>query len=255
LYPLLAGGFGFFSGNAILIGLVIVAAVGFGAAVASTATLARSERLPIWVVLGTIANPGLWLSLRLLTSDALAYGMAVSGLLLWLKGRESWGLLFLALAILAKDQYLLVALSLAGWVWTAENRRRSAVVVVAATTLPLLVWIGWLSITMGDGAAVRGNLRWLGIVDAIPRWRFTPVSDQVLIWLTVASTIIVVVAAVRCTSLFRWLAAPWLALTLISSDWVWNIGNNAARVFAPLWLLAFAAIGALATKLRTRAGS
>jgi hypothetical protein len=37
--------------------------------------------------------------------------------------------------------------------------------------------------------------------------------------------------------LIGWLALAWAALALLSSSWVWNLGNNSLRAFAILWIL------------------
>lgn len=245
LYPLLAGGFGQFSGDGTLAGLVVLAAAGFGAAAASLASLSTVWRLPRWIVLGVFANPGLWLSLRLLTADALALGLALSGLLLLLKKRTGWAIVLFGLAALTKDQYLLVAASAAGWMWFSRHQKVHATMLMVGATLPLAAWVAYLTAAVGDGATVRGNFHVLGFLDAVAAWPLTPVSDQILVYLTLTAVLLAGAAAIRAPLLMRWLSLPWVVLALVTSDWVWNVGNNAARVFAPLWVFALPALAAM----------
>ena len=115
LLPALGGGFGLLGGEGALAGLAVWTMMGMGLATAAIADLGEALGARPWVVAGVLANPGVWLSVQLLTPDVLALGLALSGVALWHRGLRMWGIMALALAALAKDQYLLVAVGLAGW--------------------------------------------------------------------------------------------------------------------------------------------
>ena len=125
LLPALAGGFGLWDGEGALAGLIVWSAIGMGLATAAVADLGASFGTRPWVVAGVLANPGVWLSVQLLTPDVLALGLALTGVALWSRASSSLGRGRLALAALAKDQYLLVAFGLAGWEWFRANRREA----------------------------------------------------------------------------------------------------------------------------------
>ena len=247
LLPALAGGFGLWDGEAALTGLVVWSAIGMGLATAAVADLGASLTARSWVVAGVLANPGVWLSVQLLTPDALALGLALSGVALWRRGIKVGGLIALALAALAKDQYVLVAAGLAGWEWFREHRREAVVLGVGAAA-PLLIWSLWLTATMGEGLTPRGNFSFplAGIVDAARGWADTTGKDLTFSLVAVGSLLLAALAPFFVRSrLLRWLTWPWVVLALASSGWVWNLGNNSMRVFAPLLTLAVLAIATL----------
>ena len=91
LLPALGGGFGLFDGEAALAGLIVWSAVGMGLATAAIADLGASFGTRPWVVAGVLANPGVWLSVQLLTPDVLALGLALTGVALWRRGLRVGG--------------------------------------------------------------------------------------------------------------------------------------------------------------------
>ena len=81
LYPLIASGFGLLVGKALLFGMIAVtivsAGIAAGAAAATFVAGGRSE----WLTLVVVLNPGVWLSIRLLTPDMLALALMLVALL------------------------------------------------------------------------------------------------------------------------------------------------------------------------------
>jgi hypothetical protein len=247
LLPALGGGFGLLGGEAALVGLMAWSMVGMGLATMALAALGAALGTRPWVVAGVLANPGVWLSVQLLTPDVLALGLALSGVVLCLQGRSVWGVVALALAALAKDQYLLVAAGLAGWEWFRAHRRESLTLLAGAAS-PLVIWAVFLTATMGEGLTPRGNfsLPFVGIVDAAGGWADTETKDLVYSLIALGGLLTATVVAFFVQSrLLRWLTGPWVVLALISSGWVWNLGNNSLRVFAPLIVLGILNIGAI----------
>lgn len=236
LLPALAGGFGLWDGNGALAGLIVWSAVGMGLATAAVADLGASFGTRQWVVAGVLANPGVWLSVQLLTPDVLALGLALVGVALWRRGLRPWAVVALAAASLAKDQYVLVAAGLAGWEWFRGNRRAAAFIVAGAAT-PLLLWSIWLTVTMGEGLTPRGNFSAPlgGILNAATGWADTGAKDLTFSLIAICGLLLAAFVPffVR-SSLVKWLAWPWVILAMVSSTWVWDFGNNSVRVFAPL---------------------
>jgi hypothetical protein len=254
LLPALGGGFGLLSGEAALVGLMVWSIVGMGLATAAIADLGAARGTRPWVVAGVLANPGVWLSVQLLTPDVLALGLALGGVALWLRDYRVAGVAALALAALTKDQYLLVAAGLAGWEWFRVHRRESFLLMTGAT-LPLVIWSIFLTISMGEGLTPRGNfsIPFVGIIDAAGGWANTGTKDLVFSLIATAGLLAAAfVSFVTQSRLLRWLTWPWVVLAVVSSGWVWNLGNNSLRVFAPLLALAVLGVAAL-TESKTRA--
>jgi hypothetical protein len=242
LYSFLAGGGGLFNGPTALAGLVILAALGIGLATAAVGSLSVRLGIGRWVVVGVLANPGVWLTVLLLTPDALALGLALSGVLLWWDRRYTWAIVVLALAALTKETYLLVAFSLAGWTWFRHERKRAIALILGATA-PLALWTAWTLATIEHGPFAGGNFALFGVLHASRLWGTIPPTERGFAIVTLVGVVLAAVFATRANSLLRWLTWPWVALGLVTSGWVWNLGNNAARVLAPVWIFAIISLG------------
>ncbi len=139
-----------------------------------------------------------------------------------------------------------MALGLAGWEWFRSNRRRAVVAVVGAAT-PLVIWSSWLTATMGEGLTPRGNfsLPVVGIIRSAMGWADTGTKD--LVFSVIALTglgLALLVLAMKRHQLVFWLTWPWVAVAVVSSTWVWDLGNNSLRVFAPLIVFGLLGIAA-----------
>ncbi|MDH3498956.1 MAG: hypothetical protein OEM97_02440 [Acidimicrobiia bacterium] len=247
LYPALGGLGGILSADATVLGLTVTAMFAFGFACAGTAALAMSFGLSDRLAAAAVLCPGLWLSVQLLTVDALAVGLALSGLALFRFQRFKWALTVLVLATLAKDQMLLIPLAAAAWSGT-KGHTRNAALLATIPTGALLLWSTIANTAVGAGFTARGNLDWpfRGLAQSIPVWPHVGASDRFLAWFTVGSLAVAVVTIwLNRSNILSFLLAPWVALAAVSSNWVWELGNNVARVYAvtvPLVTIGIAAI-------------
>lgn len=241
LYPLLAGGFGTLSPWGTFVGLVLVAAAGFGLLAAATFVVASRYGTGPWGVVAVIANLGILESLQLLTSDALAFGLAMSGVALWLDGKPRWATLSLMFSVLTKETYLLVALALAG-ISFVRGRPREGSLLFGAPTLVLALWTvvlaAWFPGSSLSKDAIGPPL--LGLARSVRFW-----SSDGLQFLPLFGLVIVVLAplAVRAarSSLLTWLTLPWVTIAVVSSTVVWIYDGS--RAFAPLATFAVLALG------------
>ena len=245
LFPLVASLGGLLEGRALLYGMLATAAVGMGLATAAMADLSVSLGLSRWVTAGVLASPGAWLTVRVLTPDALALGLVLAALAAFARRKNAVALVLVTAAVLTKDQSLVTALAVAVWlVW--DRRIRAAVWFAAFPTAALAAWSAAVSRLVGDGFTPRGNLDlpFAGILDSISAWSIAPASDVALgmfmILIVLAS--LVVAFRLRATWVGFQLAA-WAMLAMVSSVWVWEFGNNVARAFAPLTALLAVGIG------------
>lgn len=232
LYPLVASGFGLLDGYPLLWGMITIIVVSTAVACGTMAALARRIERPDWIALAVLLNPGVWLSVRLLTSDVLALALMLVGLAI-LGRRRGWSYAAFAASVLAKDVYLVTPGGL------ALSRDRHRWRLLAFPLVTLLVWMTWLTVTMGDGFAPRGNLAppFIGIIEGARNWGALEIEELFYIGFALASVAAgLVFGAMRTTSL-RWPILAWSVLGVISSNWVWDFGNNAARAFAPILIL------------------
>ncbi len=232
LYPALASLFGVFDGQALLVGMIVVTVVSTGAASGVTAAIASRFDTSDWWALVTILNPGVWLSVRLLTSDMLAIALMQLGLYWVVTGRRVAVLAF-TLSGLSKDSYLTTP----GGLSVSRDRSRWRLILIPVAVLS--AWIVWLTVTMGEGFSSRGNLTWpfVGFVDASPVWATFSTGELIYLVFALSSVAVGLLYSLMVKSWLRWPILAWSVLGITSSDWVWDFGNNAARVFAPIVIL------------------
>lgn len=236
LYPAVASLFGSLSGPQLLWSMVVVNVTALGIATTAVISIARSLGRSPWTVLGVLANPGIWLSVRLLTVDVLAIALALCGIALWLNRRFTTTVVMLALAALTKDQYLIVGFSIAAFEFWNRRPQRGAIAALVPP-LTLAAWSSLIGSRMAGTFSPRGNLDLplAGIIEAFGQWRNGPVVDAALSWFLilalVAAAVLLTIPRNRSHLFF---VAPWILLASVSSEWVWAFGNNAVRAFAPV---------------------
>lgn len=233
LYPAAASLFGLLDGRALLLSMVVITIAGAAVSSGLVAAIATRRGRSEWAALGVLLNPGVWLSIRLLTADILAMALMLAGLW-WLLSRRKWAApIAFALSGLSKEIYLLTPGALAA----AKPRERWRLVVIPA--LALVAWMTWLTFTMGNAFTGRGNVGvpFLGMIEAGDVWAtYDAVEWFYLAFALVSVGVGLVFSTVR-RSWLRWPILSWSVLGVISSSWVWDLGNNAARVFAPILVL------------------
>jgi hypothetical protein len=200
------------------------------------AILARIGASPMWMA-ALIAYPGFWLAIRLFTPDMIGLGAALVGLALFLDSPRRTGslLAMMCLAVLSKEAFLVVPLAVGAWQFFRGHRWRGATIALIPTAALAIVIASVLA--RFDVEAVDGNfgVPFAGVVEARSTWAFTPASDRFYVYLTIVLLVVAIggIVAAR-SSLVRWLIVPWIAVAIISSEWIWEIGNGLARSFAPL---------------------
>jgi hypothetical protein len=245
LLPLLAGGFGQFSARWTLAALYALTAFGIGLATAATADLAFQWHVPRRAALAAMVNGGAFIGSVLLTSEPFALGLALTGLALFLRGRQVTGAVTLAAATLTKETYALVPLALAAWSW--RNQRMTSTTWGLASLIPLALWSAWIT-TRFPGSSTAGNIGipLVGVVQGIHAWITveTQTIESFLSILVIASLIGAVTVIVRRQGVIRYLLVPWLVLAMCSTLMVWGKANNLVRAFAILWPLAVLGLAA-----------
>jgi hypothetical protein len=252
LYPALSGGFGFFSPDLTVVMMLVLAVAGFGLAGACSLVLNRQLGGNPGLAQLAIVNVGLILAVRFLLPDALALGLAMLGVVLAVAGRDRPAAGALALAVLAKTTYFVFPLALGVWVWSSDRRR--AMLLTAAPAVPAALWT--IFVFARFGASTGGGLSapFAGFAGAVGLWEGVS-TGEVVMALAAAGLVVggALLAIVTPRPLLRWLLLAWVGVGLISSEFVWEFGNNTLRAFAPLWsLMAVAAAVYLSSKRSRR---
>lgn len=232
LYPALASGFGTLGGEALLWGMIILTVASTAVASGTVARISCRRGRPDWLALSVLLNPGVWLSVRLLTADVFALALMVLGLAALYRSPR-WSMAAFVASVLAKDVYLATPAGV------ALSRLRRRWLLAAVPALALVLWMAWLTLVMGDGFTGRGNLAlpFVGIIEGARNWVNLELDDVVYVGFALVSVIGGLLFAALKPIRLRWSILMWAVLGLISSNWVWDFGNNAARAFAPIAVL------------------
>ena len=237
LLPLLGSGFGAFDGYLLLGSLTTVNLIGFAIACWGAALVAQARNLPPWFILTALLNMGLWLSLQTTTPDALAFGSGILAVALATWGRHSAAAVFVAAAGLGKETYVLIGFGLAIWAWRRLGDGRIAIQYCLAL-LPAALWSGFLAMSLGEGFATGGNLSapLAGILTSAQLWPGASARDQLFTAIAlIALSAAIAALVIGRASIWKFLLAPWVVLALVSSHWIWDLGNNSLRALAPLF--------------------
>lgn len=237
LFPLLAGGFGWFGPRETMYGMIFWGVFGFGLATAFTADLCFRWDISRITIFAATLNLGLIKSLDILVSDPLAMGLGMAGVALWYRGWSVLAIILLALSVLAKEYYVLFAAALA-LSCLGERRFREASLVAVLPVVPLACWMGylWFAMPSVGGGLDRFSLPGMGILSSIPFW----IERQSSFLLFGLMSLGLVLAAVTLTPWLRnrflfWSCLLWPLMSLLVSESVWGPSNNILRSIAPLW--------------------
>lgn len=233
LFPALASGFGVFEGEALLVGMVVTVIVSSAVAAGSVAATARLLSRSDWIALVVVLNPGVWLSVRLLTSDVLAIALMSLGILGFMK-RPRLGIAAFTLSVLAKEPYLMTP---AGLSISRDRRRWLFTIAPVVVLVAIAAWVGLTISSRVTGETGNISLPFLGIVEASSAWGGLSIDDQGYLVFALASTAAALVLGLVHDNWLRWSILAWGVLGVCASAWVWRVGNNSARSVAPVMIL------------------
>lgn len=232
LYPLVASLFGLVGGHALLWGMVVLTILSTGFASGAVGYLARRYRRSDWLALVVVLNPGVWLGVRLITTEPMAIALMLAGLWMFLERRRGVTLIFTLMG-LTREMFLITPAGL------AVDRPAKRWRLIAIPALALVAWMVWVDWRMGDGFGGGGNigLPFQGISEAIVTWGSVGIRDLLYLAFALVSVAVGLLYSVLVKSWLRWSILGWALLGIVSTHFVWDIGNNAARGFAPIVIL------------------
>jgi hypothetical protein len=243
LYPLIAGGFGLLPAATTVWGLIVVNLIAAGLGSFVTAAIARLLGGSRWLGLAFVINSGTIGELDIGGGGVLALALAITGTWLFITRRESWAVLAMTGAVLARELMILCAVGLCIWLWFQAKRINLALLLAPAlASLAWRTYAGWRLASLETSAQItEGLTRNLEIIPlrgaliASVHWFQDPLK---LAW--IISVVVLLVLFVRhawhSRQAVAWIAWPFAVLPAFLSVHVWLEPYDLARSMAPVLL-------------------
>lgn len=237
LFPVLAGGAGFFEPRVIVWAMLFVNLVAMGIGTAAAARLAQEMGGSAWWGLSFALNPGFFSEIGIGGAGVVAGAAAFVALLFLMQGFTARAVALLTLAALAREVILIVAVGSAVWLWSRTSRRQGLWV----AAIPALAVAGWGAYTRFrlaseiEGPQVQEiGVPFRGLLEAASAWG----SDA----LSLAAGLVVLVVlgwflvkAVQRRSLLDMAFIGFVPLALVLSEQVWHSYFDILRAVAPVF--------------------
>ena len=123
LYPLLAGGGGLFSADAIVATLVLINVVALGVGTWVVALLAVRMGGAPWWGLAFVLNLGFISEMNIDGAGVVAAAAAFGAVLMLLDEKLGWAVALLTISVLSREAMLIAVVGSAFWLWRRERRR------------------------------------------------------------------------------------------------------------------------------------
>jgi len=230
LFPLLAAPFG--AGAPTVWAMLAISLTAVGAAAVAAGRLARRVGGPVWLGLSVALTPALLIGVRASLGDALAFSLALWGVVLWRK-RLGWAVVLFALAALTRETTLVVP---AACFLVGTKRQRLALAVpfgVYAAWGLAVTWLVHPRVSQDSTSPVADALRQFAL--PFQSWRDLGLGSrtiQLAVLLTVVSLVSAWVLRHRLPEVAWWLVAD-VVLIAIAGTGVAEDLLNYARL-APL---------------------
>jgi hypothetical protein len=227
LFPLLASPMP--AGAATVWAMLAISLLSVGAAGVAAGRLARRVGGPVWLGLAVALTPALLISVRATLGDALAFSLALWGVVLW-RRHLGWAVLLFALAALARETTLVVP---AACMLVGTRRQRWALLAPFAVYGAWVLTVGRLLVDAASaesGSPLADALR--QFAPPFQAWRdlgLASTTVQLALLLTTASLVSAWVLRQRIPELAIWLTAD-VILVLIAGTGVAEDTLNYARL-------------------------
>jgi hypothetical protein len=245
LYPLLAGGVGLFSPDAIVWALIVVNIVAIGLGTWVVALLATRMGGSPWWGLAFALNLGFISEMNIDGAGVVAAAAAFGAVLMLLDERLGWAVALLTISVLAREAMLIAVAGSAFWLWR-RGRIRDAIWVVAVPSAAVLAWAIYLRlrIEFDTGLSEVQEIGWPfgGFIDAFEIWRTDPLNlaagvGMMLLFVFFTRRVL------TSGQLVGWAFLGFVPLAIVFTRQVWqsyfDITRAAAPVFTAFILLVF----------------
>jgi hypothetical protein len=238
-YPLLAGGFGLFSPDGVVWGLLMVNLLAMGLGTWAVAVLASEMGLSPWWGLAFLLNIGLVSELNISGAGIVAAAAGFGAVALFLKDRFWWGVGLLVVAALSREVMLLVAAGSALWWWRVRDDRSRALWTLLVPGAAVALWALYLRLQMGwDGGAgeiQEIGLPFVGFFQALTNYWIHDSIEHLVVG--AGLMLLFVVFAVRVTRsnhLVGWAFVLFVLLGVVFTEQVWRNYFDITRAVAPV---------------------
>ncbi len=214
---------------------LLLTAVSTGALVA---TLGARDLVAVLLAAVVPLLGGSLVSLRITVADTLALGLALSAVVLVVRGHLRLAVVAGVLAVLAKESVLLILVGYALW-----RRDRRAAVLVGVPVVVGLTWALWVrsfAPARHDPQVMEFGLPLRGLVDGAHFWLTRPNLGVLPSVSVIVAVVLGIWALARggLRSPLGWMVALQLLLLAVVSIRVLDIFTNAARTVMPLTVVA-----------------
>jgi hypothetical protein len=237
LFPLVAGGFGFFPPGVVAWSMLVTNLLALGLGTFLAALLAERWGGAAWLGLAVPMNIGLLFELDIGGAGILAYVCCLGAVYALVTERIGLASLLFAAAALSREVMLLFAIGVFVLWWVDERR-----FVWRILTVPLLATAGWYvyvwyrlkGISGVGGKPANFALPFVGILESVRSWLNDPI--ELLVNLAMLSIVLALVPlALRSRQPLAWGALPFIALATVLSVEVVREPFNLSRALAPVF--------------------
>jgi hypothetical protein len=237
LFPMIAGGFGFFPPWTIVWAMLLTNVFALAAGAWFAAKLAVAGGLPPWLGLWVPLNVGLLFELDIGGGGILAYVFCLGAVYALLRDELGGASALFAAGALTRETMVIFAVGVFILWWL--ERRRFAWPIVLTPLAAMAVWSLYLGIRLQGVSGVGGgtgnfDLPFTGLMAGIVSWTKDPLRLIVSLVLVAAVTWFVPLA-LRSRIALAWGALPFAVLGLILSEHVWREPFNFSRALAPIF--------------------
>lgn len=235
-YPLLAGGGGLLSPDAVVWGLLIVNLLAMGLGTWAVGLLAVEMGGSPWWGFAFTFNLGFISEVTINGAGVVSAAVAFLALVMVLRRSMVPAYLLLALAALSREAMLIAAAGTAFWLWR-QGQRRDAVLSMTIPVVAVGAWATYLRLRIGLEAGVDQvqelGLPFVGFVQAFENWVRDPMD------LIVGCTMLVLMLAyawrtLRTSHLVGWAFLGFVPLGILFTRQVWNSWFDISRAIAPV---------------------
>ena len=236
LYPLLAGGLGFFSADVIVWALPIVNIIMLGVGSWAVARIAVRHGVSAWLGLAFALNIGLISEQFIDGSGIVAFALVSLGALALEYEHMYLAAAALATAVLAREVMLIfVAFIALGWL---IRRRRLPLVATLSALMALLMWEAYMRLVVEfpavpDQANAVSTIPFKGVLEALTSGDANA-FDYTVIAVFLALIVIVPIRALNSDVYLTWGAVGFAVMAPFLTVLVWQKSFDISRALAPL---------------------
>ena len=236
LYPVLAGGGGFFGPETIVWSMLLVNLLAMGVGTWAVAHIAIEMGGSAWWGLAFALNIGFINEVNIGGAGVIAAAAAFCGVLGIMRRALALGIALLILAALAREAMLIAAAGIALWMWF-RGRRADAALTAGIPALAVVAWGAYLRWRIGTGAVAAEveEIGWpfVGFIEAFDGWLNDPFDLSV----GVAMMTLFIVFTRRVLISNRpvgWAFLGFAALGVAFTEQVWHSYFDITRAVAPI---------------------